>query len=83
MLQSYRENDQVYERAIVGMVEEWAVLPTSLSLRWSSNLDWWANLQDSVVRIRFFAAKAPGFLPGRDEQAVKYSPTVPALAIVT
>ena len=27
MLQSYRENDQVYERAIVGMVEEWAVLP--------------------------------------------------------
>jgi hypothetical protein len=46
-------------------------------------LDWWANLQDSVVRIRFFAAKAPVFLPGRDEQAVKYSPTVPALAIVT
>jgi hypothetical protein len=27
VLQSYRENDQVYERAIVGMVEEWDVPP--------------------------------------------------------
>jgi len=83
VLQSYRENDQVYERAIVGMVEEWDVPPRSIVAAVVIKFGLVGESARQRGAVRVFAAKAPVFLPGRDEQAVKYSPTVPALAIVT